>query len=176
MSEYTILVVEDQKSHFVSLRDYLTDICVSMGITPNVAQVTINRSEVESLLRDANENSQQNSTKEVVRGALIRKINGLLAACQGDGTRVILFFDNLMQMPGGRFYLEDYIMTLWNQPLGTWEAGVPIIVYTANSAHAARDVLPKPPPRLKSAVVSAIPTVGEAGLQALEDAVRAALS
>lgn len=77
-----------------------------------------------------------------------------------------------MQMPGGRFYLEDYILTLWNKPSGTWEAGVPIILYTAN---AVRDALPKTRPRFKSAVVSAIPTVGVAGLQALEDAVRTAL-
>ncbi len=175
MEEYTILVVEDQKTHFESIRDYLTDICGDMRIAPTVVRVTLKPAEIAALKPETDGNGEQQTTKEIARGALIRKIDGLLASCKDDGVRVILFFDNLMQMPGGRFYLEDYILTLWNQPASTWEASVPIIVYSANSAHPTRDALLNPPDRRKSAVVSAIPDVGEGGLQALERAVRESL-
>lgn len=103
MSEYTILVVEDQKSHFESLRDYLTDICVSMRITPDVVRVTLKPAEITALAQGANTSDQQKATKEVVRDALIRKIDELLAACQNDGTHVILFLITSCRCRAGGF-------------------------------------------------------------------------
>ena len=176
MQNRLILVVEDQTRHFDALNDYLNDICATMRITGRIEHITVRKNELDALAATNATTDEPVNKKEFVRQTLITKIEARMLDAQSRGEQMILFFDNLMQLPGGRFYLEDFIRSIWSKPPNTWEAAIPIIVYTANSANGSKDALPHYPPRPRSAVVNAYPPVGVLGLTALEDAVRAALA
>lgn len=167
-----IAFVDDQKSHFDSLKDYIDGICDNMGVDHKVIHVQAARADIDESTEQEGLNGRTLTTRDKIRQALIAKIERLLENCHREGTRVILIFDNLIQAPGGPFRMEHYVRTLWHAPVDTWRGQVPIIVWATNTDTTVLKTLGTRP---RSQVISGTPTVGDLGLQSFEDAVRDAL-
>lgn len=135
-----ILVAEDMDLHFEALKALLERACASLHVEHEVVQVKS-----------------------------LAEVEKYLAACEQRQTPLLVIFDNLMDLPGGRFELESAIRALWNEGPDTWHGSVPIIIF------AETDKFDRLPRRRNSAVVHKVPGPGENTLSKLRTAIRTAL-
>lgn len=135
-----ILVAEDMDLHFEALKALLERACLSLHVE-----------------------------HELIQTKSLAEVEKYLVACEQQGIPLLVIFDNLMDLPGGRFELEQAIRTLWDEEPETWRGNVPIVIY------AETDKFDRLPRRRNSAVVHKVPESGENNLRKLRTAVRAGL-
>jgi len=169
-----LLFIDDEASHFTSLQDYLADICASMRVKHTIERLFVTAEDVAQMQFEPQANGKSLSTKEKYKQTLVHKIQARLSECRASKTHVILIFDNLMVVPGGSFYLDEFITQLWFQEPDGWLENVPIIGWVSDLDRRALAKLDKHP-RNKSKILSNIPTAGALGLRQFEEALRAAL-
>jgi hypothetical protein len=135
-----ILVAEDLNSMFHALRMMLEQACIDLHVNHTIVRCT-REDEIETYLVD----------------------------CEDSAAPLLLVFDNIMDLPGGRSKLRDLIHSLWKAPPGTWRSRVPIIIFVDRTEDF------RLPHRSHSAVIDRIPRAGVNNRLELRTAMRSAL-
>ena len=135
-----ILVAEDLNTMFHALHMMLEQACVDLHVSHTIVRCT-REDEIETYLVD----------------------------CEHTAAPVLLVFDNIMDLPGGRAELRKLIISLWKAPPGTWRSRVPIIIFVEHTEYF------RLPHRTHSAVIGRIPRAGVNNRLELRAAMRSAL-
>jgi len=174
-----LVYVDDRKKSYESVEDFFGDMCDSLSLDHRVEYVFVTPDEIKDMTFEPDAKGNQPTRKGKFTRALTQKIKALFEECRRERPsgdfRVVLLFDNYMELSGGKFYLEDYISDLWKLPTDSWLGKSPIIIWANDPERKHLVDLVRVHPRERSSVVPNYPSFGELGLAQFETAIKNAL-